>query len=150
MQPSAIHHFVGTQDDVLRAAIDDIAVRLRSGLDDGEMPGAADDALLFRIDLLFGHAVDTPQVNQLIDELVAHSYRDRPTRDALATFYRDATTELGNEFTRRSGDTDPAPGAAAAAAVIGLVHAAGTFRHLGLDDLAAAAHRLARTLAVSD
>ena len=55
------------------------------------------------IDAAFGAVIDRPKVNRLVDELVAYSYRDDGTRDALAEFYRSATDQLATELQRAWG-----------------------------------------------
>lgn len=148
VRPPAVHHFVGTQTEVLRAAIERIGHRLTAEVipdDDSNIDPAA--RALATIDAAFGAAIDAPTVNRFVDELVAHSYRDRDTRDALAEFYRGATDELAGELRRSWGTAFSAEARTAAAEVVALAHAAGTFRHLGLTEQADAAHRRARRLA---
>lgn len=148
VRPSAVHHFVGTQEAVLRAAIDHIALRLQTSLtdlDDGTGDPLGD--LISMVDLVFDRAVDQPVVNQLVDELVAHSYRDAATGEALAAFYRRVTDALTEQLEHAWPAADAAEARAASAEIVALAHSAGSFRHLGLDELATAAHRRARTLA---
>jgi AcrR family transcriptional regulator len=148
VRPSAVHHFVGTQHAVLRAAIDHIALRLQTSLTDlGDASSDPRDDIVSMVDLVFGRAVDQPVVNQLVDELVAHSYRDAATGEALATFYRGVTDAVTEQLRHARPGADATDARAASAEIIALAHSAGTFRHLGLDELAAAAHRRARSLA---
>ncbi len=99
------------------------------------------------VDLVFGRAVDQPVVNQLVDELVAHSYHDVATGEALAAFYRGVTDTLTEQLEHAWPGAHAAEARAASAEIIALAHSAGTFRHLGLDELATAAHLRARRLA---
>ena len=98
----------------------------------------------------FVAAIDQPTVNRFVDELVAHSYRDEGTRDALATVYRGATEQLAVELRHAWGPGLSAEARAAANEIVTLAHAAGTFRHLGLTEQATAAHRRARELALGE
>jgi AcrR family transcriptional regulator len=151
VRPSALHHFMGTQDEVLRAAIDHIAQLLTTSLIEPDGPQRNPRAVLAAtVDLAFGHAVDRPEVNQLLDELVAHSYRDSATAETLAAFYRGVTDDLAEQVRQAWPSARPADARITAAEIIALVHSAGTFRHLGLDELAVAAHRRARILAERD
>ncbi len=148
VRPPAIHHFVGTQAEVLRATIERIGQRLAAEVipdDDSHNDPAV--RLLATIDAAFGAVVDQPTVNRLVDELVAHSYRDDSTRNALAEFYRSATHQLAAEIERAWGPGAATEARAAAAEIVTLAHAAGTFRHLGLSEQADAAHHRARQLA---
>ena len=147
IRPPAIHHFVGTQSEVLRATIERIGRRLTTELIvDDPTVGDPLDRLLATIDAAFGATVDQPTLNRLVDELVAHSYRDDATRDALAGIYRTATDHLAAEVERAWGPGSSADARVAAAEIVTLAHAAGTFRHLGLREQADAAHRRARQL----
>nr|XP_061811370.1 HTH-type transcriptional regulator BetI-like [Nerophis lumbriciformis] len=151
VRPPAIHHFVGTQAEVLRASIERIGHQLMaaiipSGMTDADPSTRATAA----INTAFGTAVDQPTVNRLVDELVAHSYRDKATRAALAAFYRDATDQLAIELGLVWGPSSPDEARQAAAEITALAHAAGTFRHLGLTEQAQAAHRRAQQLALGD
>jgi AcrR family transcriptional regulator len=149
VRPPAIHHFVGTQAEVLRAAIERIGHRLTADVipDDGAPADPAARALA-TIDAAFGAVIDEPTVNRFVDELVAHSYRDDGTRDALAEVYRVATDQLAIELQHAWGPAFSVETRAAAAEIVALAHAAGTFRHLGLSEQAEAAHRRARQLVV--
>ncbi len=147
VRPPAIHHFVGTQDEVLRSAVERIGDRLLSEVIADDDPNADPSArALATIDAAFGAAVDQPTVNRFVDELVAHSYRDDTTREALALVYRRATDQLAIELQRAWGPSSSAEARAAAAEIVTLAHAAGTFRHLGLTEQAHAAHDRARRL----
>lgn len=150
VRPPAIHHFVGTQDEVLRATIERIGRRLTTELVvDALTVGDPLDRALATIDAAFGAVVDQPTLNRLVDELVAHSYRDDATRDALAEIYRTATDHLAAEIERAWGPGSSSDARVAAAAIVTLAHAAGTFRHLGLQEQADAAHDRARQLVSS-
>ncbi len=148
VRPPAIHHFVGTQAEVLRAAIERIGRLLTAEVipEDGAPSDPAARALA-TVDAAFGAAVDQPTVNRVVDELVAHSYRDDTTRNALAEVYRDATDQLADVLERAFGAASWSEARSAAAEIVVLAHAAGTFRHLGLTEQATAAHRRARQLA---
>lgn len=147
VRPPAVHHFVGTQSEVLRATIERIGHRLATELivDDAAV-GDPLDRVLATIDAAFGAAVDQPTLNRLVDELVAHSYRDDVARDALAGIYRTATNHLAAEVERAWGADSSADARAAAAEIVTLAHAAGTFRHLGLREQADAARDRAQQL----
>lgn len=148
VRPPAIHHFVGTQAEVLQAAIERIGHRLTAEVI-ADADSHADPAAraLATIDAAFGAVIDQPTVNRFVDELVAHSYRDNSTRDALSEFYRHATDQLAIELQRAWDPAFSAEARTAAAEIVTLAHAAGTFRHLGLTEQADVAHRRARQLA---
>lgn len=147
VRPPAVHHFIGTQSEVLRATIERIGHRLTTELiiDDPNVDEPIERALA-TIDAAFGAVVDQPSLNRLVDELVAHSYRDEDTRHSLAQIYNTATHHFTVEINRAWGGVSSADARAAAAEIVALAHAAGTFRHLGLDEQAEAAHRRARQL----
>ena len=150
VRPPAIHHFVGTQAEVLRAAIERIGHRLTAEVipDDDSHADPVTRALA-TVDAAFGTMVDQPSVNRFVDELVAHSYRDNETRDALAEFYRGATDQITLELERAWEPAFSAEARTAAAEIVSLAHAAGTFRHLGLTEQSDAAHERARQLALN-
>lgn len=150
VRPPAVHHFVGTQSEVLRSTIERIGRRLTTELivDDPRV-GDPLDRVLATIDAAFGAAVDQPTLNRLVDELVAHSYRDDGTRNALAEIYRTATDHLAAEVERAWGPGSSTDARLASAEIVTLAHAAGTFRHLGLREQADAAHERAHQLVSS-
>lgn len=151
VQPPAIHHFVGTQAEVLRATVERIGHRLMAELIPSDVQHTDPSTrAVAAIDAAFGAAVDQPTVNRLVDELVAHSYRDEGTRDALAAFYRYATDQLAVELGHAWGPSFPDEARSAANEITALAHAAGTFRHLGLAEQAHAAHRRAQHLATAN
>lgn len=150
VQPPAIHHFVGTQAEVLRAAIERIGHRLTAEvIPDDDASDEPTAQALATVDAAFGAVVDQPTFNRLVDELVAHSYRDDATRDALAEMYRGATDELTTLLERAWGSESAVDARSAAAETVALAHAAGTFRHLGLIEQADAAHGRARDIVSS-
>ena len=151
VQPPAIHHFVGTQPEVLRAAIERIGDRLASEvIPDEAVESDPSERALATIDAAFGTAVDEPTLNRFVDELVAHSYRDAETRDALAQLYRAFTDQLAELVAHAWGSAAPTETRRAAGEIVALAHAAGTFRHLGLAAQADAAHRRARELVLEE
>ncbi len=147
VRPPAVHHFVGTQDEVLRAAIERIGDRLIAEvIPDQDSPHDPAARAVVAVDAAFGSVIDQPTMNRLVDELVAHSYRDDGARDALAELYRRATHQLSTELQQAWGPEASAEARAAAAEIVTLAHAAGTFRHLGLTEQADVAHHRARQL----
>jgi AcrR family transcriptional regulator len=133
MQPSAVHHFAGTKDEVIKAAvgraITQVTVHTVESLAD--LPPA--ERIATQLDVLFGESLAAPEINQLIDELVADSYHTSSTREVLAGMYRTFQELLEEALADTYPDADPTDREVAAHLVLALAHASPTFAWLGFD-----------------
>lgn len=150
VSPSAIHHFVGTQDEVIAAAVARALEQVTAITVDAFVDRPVAGRLDAQLDVLFADPLAAPQVTQLVDELIAHSYRDAGTRDAISALYR-RFQDLLEESVDAAHPQAPAPDRAAVAhALLALAHATATFHVLGFDpDHAAKARRAADVLVAS-
>ncbi|MGI9612780.1 MAG: TetR/AcrR family transcriptional regulator [Acidimicrobiales bacterium] len=148
--PPLVHHFIGTQEEVLAATVETIVAHIEQDFI-AAAPGDIDptDALVRSVDVAFGSEIDAPEVNQLVDELVAYSYRSDRVVEQLRALYDGLADELSDLVAKAHPASTPEACSQTAAQIVALAHSAGTFRHLGLTDLATAAHGHARGLAAA-
>jgi AcrR family transcriptional regulator len=150
VSPSAVHHFVGTQDEVMTAAVAKALDRVMAIT----VGAFADLPLSLRLqaqlEVLFADEIAAPEVTQLVDDLIAHSYRDDRTRAAVAALYlrfqQTLDESIDAAFPRAPADDR----AVVAHALLALAHSTATFQSLGFDpDQAAKARGAAELLVAS-
>jgi len=147
--PSAVHHFVGTQDQVVRSGIEHAAAWVRTELAE-RVTGATPEARLrSALDALFGGGFVAVELNQLIDELVAHAYRDPATREAMRQLYAGFHDLLEQLVTDAQPATPPDRRREVAGSLLALAHASATFEWLGIDPQAMRRQRRAAELLVA-
>jgi AcrR family transcriptional regulator len=153
--PSAIHHFVGTQDEVIRAALARALRQVTDATIDTLVNVPADNRLERHLEALFGPHVAAPEVNQLIDELIAHSYRDERIRDELGSLYRKFAELLDHAVDSQYPDSPRAMRRAVSYSLLALAHSSPTLAWLDFDPehlvkIRTAADLLLGGLAVAD
>lgn len=133
MQPSAVHHFAGTKDEVVKAAVEraitQVTVLTVESL--AELPPS--ERITTQLDVLFSESLAAPEINQLVDELVADSYHTPSTRDVLAGMYRTFQGLLEEALADAYPDAVRKDREVAAHLVLALAHASPTFAWLGFD-----------------
>lgn len=134
MAPSAVHHFAGTQAQVVQSGVDQAAAQVGEELAArvvGDTPEARLEAAL---DALFGGGFVASELNQLVDELVAHAYRSTGTRDALRELYAGFQGYLERLLEEAHPTTPPEARHQTALSLLVLAHASATFQWLGIDE----------------
>jgi AcrR family transcriptional regulator len=143
VQPSVIRHYVGNRDDVIAAAVDRALANVQDAVN-GPVEGLSPrERLEVQLGLLFGGPLDAPAINHLVDQLVAHSYLDPPTRTALRDLYRRFQQLLLDAL---DGVFPEAPAEArrqTATGLLALAHAGATFAWLDVDEHSAEDGRVA-------
>jgi AcrR family transcriptional regulator len=133
VSPSAVHHFVGTQDEVMAAAVARALGRVTSITVDAFAELPVTQRLDAQLNVLFTDSLAAPQVTQLVDELVAQSYRDPATRAAVSALYL-RFQQLLTESVDAAYPHAPQPTREMVAhALLALAHATATFHALGFD-----------------
>jgi AcrR family transcriptional regulator len=130
MRPSHVRHYLGTHADMMRAAVERALWNVEQAVVES-LP--VRQRLSSQLDLIFGGGVDRAEINQLVDELIAASYRDEHLRPLVAAMYRRFAQTL------RDSLADAYPGAQAsqrrrvAHGLLALAHAQATFHALGFE-----------------
>jgi len=151
MATSIIRHYLGDKDAVIRAAVERSLHNVRTALTEATAGAPPEQRLAIELDVMFDRRLAVPEINQIIDELIAASYFDEFTLDQLRDLYRRLQRGL------RVSVVAAYPGAAAQEidvvvhGLLALGHAGATFGWLGFDrahyrKLRAAADALVATL----
>jgi AcrR family transcriptional regulator len=133
MRPSHVRHYLGDRDSMIDTAVRRAVSRVEMMMDEAVAGLDSEQRLDALLDAMFDARLAAPNVNQLIDELIAASYRNAEIQQLVQAMYKrfgkiiDAT--LAGAF----------PGATkserkpVAHALLALAHASATFEWLKLD-----------------
>lgn len=151
VQPSIIRHYVGNRDDFVRAAVERALANVHTAVIKPVEILPPTERLEAQLDLLFGGPLNAPDINQLVDQLVADSYLDERTRSALHELYRDFQQLLLDTLVDVYPNGAPEARRQAASGLLALAHAGATFAWLDFDpqgpaDIRAAALTLIEAL----
>lgn len=130
---SIIRHYLGDKKAVIQAAVDRSLANVAATFDDAMDAAPPEMKLSVALDAAFDPRMAVPEINQLVDQLIAYSYFDEFTRGRLAEFYRELQTRI------REGLMAAYPRAASRQvdvvvhSLLALGHAGATFAALGFD-----------------
>jgi AcrR family transcriptional regulator len=144
MAPSIIRHYLGNKDAVIAAAVERALRNVRAVVVDAVAELPPRDRLAAQLDVLFDPALAVPEINQLIDELVAASYVDPTTHARMRELYEQFTGLMEEGVDGAYPFAPPQARATVAHGVLALAHAAATFHWL---DFAPANYARARAAA---
>jgi AcrR family transcriptional regulator len=133
-QPSKVHHYLGTRDEMISASIERALSNVEELVVDALNSTTAQDRLNAQLEILFSPSFLDPRINQLIDHLIAASYLDVTVRDGVSKMYRRFLQILLESFALAHPDVDEVQRRVAAHAILALAHATPTFEWLGVDD----------------
>ena len=149
-QPSKVHHYLGSREEMIAAAIDratnsveEIVVNALSSLE----PHHRLDA---QIEILFGADLLEPHINQLIDQLIAATYIDEVIRVNVSRMYQRFFEILIDSFELAVPNLPVEDRHQAAHTILALAHATPTFEWLSLDSKNIHDGRLAAEKIVAD
>jgi TetR/AcrR family transcriptional repressor of bet genes len=149
-QPSKVHHYLGSREEMIAAAIDratnsveEIVVNALSSLE----PHHRLDA---QIEILFGADLLEPHINQLIDQLIAATYIDEAIRVNVGRMYQRFFEILIDSFELAVQNLPVEDRHQAAHTILALAHATPTFEWLSLDSKNIHDGRLAAEKIVAD
>ncbi len=132
-QPSLVHHYLGTREQVLDAAVRRTLHRVEDLVLTALRDVSEEDGLGAQLDVLFGPALDDPLIEQMIDHLVVASYRDPEVRDGLTSMYHRFGDIIEASLGAARPDMSHAVRRATSHAVVALAHASPTLAWLRLD-----------------
>jgi hypothetical protein len=116
-------------DAAVAGAIEDIETMVVHALQDTP----PETRLAKQLDILFGGQTATPEINQLIDQLIAASYLDESIRFSVQRMYT-RFGEILNTTLRQTHPNAPARSRKQTAhAILALAHAAPTFKWLAFE-----------------
>lgn len=146
-QPSKVHHYLGSRSEMLSAAVERAVRRVEALVVDAMTSTPPDQRLAAQLDVLFGTDLTTPEVNQLIDHLVAASYLDEAIHRAVKTMYKSFLDILVDSIDAAYPTADASRRRSTAVAILALAHASPTIASLGIDpDTMQHNHEAARAL----
>jgi AcrR family transcriptional regulator len=146
-QPSKVHHYLGSRNEMLAAAVERAIHRVETLVVDAMTSTPPDQRLAAQLEVLFGPSLTAPQVNQLVDHLVAASYLDDDIHQAVRSMYQRFLAILTESIEATYPMADPEHRRRTALAILALAHATPTIASLGIDpDTMQLNHETARTL----
>jgi AcrR family transcriptional regulator len=147
-----IRHYLGDKQAVIRAAVERSLRNVRDAMLEATEGAPPDKRLAVQLDVIFDRRLAVPEINQIVDELVAASYFDPFTLAQLRVLYRQLQAGLRAALEQAFPVADPRQVDIAAHGLLALGHAGATFGWLDFDTdhyrkLRAAADALVATLA---
>jgi len=130
---SLVHHYLGNRAEIMEAAVQRATANVERAISESLVAEAPGDRFRHHLDVLFGESFATPQVNQLVDELIAASYRSPALRDSVRRMYEHFLVET------RSGLRAAFPSASdlalqrAAYGIVALAHSVPSLESVGVD-----------------
>lgn len=132
-QPSKVHHYLGSRDEMLAAAVERALANVEALVVEALRSTPPTDRLAAQLEVLFSPSLAAPEVNQLIDHLVAASYLDPSIRAAVQAMYQRFTEILLESITDAYPHADPAQRRRTAHNILTLAHATPTLEWLAVD-----------------
>lgn len=132
VQTSLVHHYMGSRDDLLAAALDRVLGRVEELVVHALVDVEPSHRLDAQLDVLFGPALDDPGIEQIVEQLISASYADDRLRHRLAALYGTFERILAESIRAAHPGADEASVGSTAHAVLALAHASPTFAFLGL------------------
>jgi AcrR family transcriptional regulator len=146
-QPSKVHHYLGSRSEMLTAAVARAVRRVEELVVDAMTNTPSHQRLEAQLDVLFGADLTAPEVNQLIDHLVAASYLDEAIHSAVSAMYERFLAILVDSIDAAHPTADASRRRSTAVAILALAHASPTIDSLGIDpDTMQHNHEAARAL----
>jgi AcrR family transcriptional regulator len=151
MATSIIRHYLGDKNAVIRAAVERSLDNVRAALTEATAGAPPEKRLAIELDVMFDRRFAVPEINQIVDELVAASYFDEFTLDQLTGLYRRLQRGLRVSVAAAYPDAPAHQIDVVVHGLLALGHAGATFGWLGFDrahyrKLRAAADALVATL----
>ena len=126
---SLIHHYLGTRDEMLRAAasrtIANVDRIVREGMEEGPGDGRSD--LERSLDVLFGPSLQDRSIAVVIDELTGAAVRDEYVRELVAGMYSAFVTDFERALAEVFPDAPADRRRTVAHAIVALADSAGRF-----------------------
>jgi AcrR family transcriptional regulator len=132
-QPSKVHHYLGSRSEMLAAAVERAVSRVEALVVDAMTSTPPDERLATQLGVLFGPSLTSPEVNQLIDHLVAASYLDADIHRAVKSMYQRFLAILTESIDATYPGADAEHRRRVAVAILALAHATPTIASLGVD-----------------
>ncbi len=133
VQPSLVHHYLGTRDEMMAAAVQRALERVEVIVFDALTKAPKTDPVGAQLKVLFGGKLNAPEINQFIDQLIGASYLDPQIRDAVKAMYARFASILRDSINAEYPGASKTERAIVASAVLALAHASATFTSLGFD-----------------
>jgi AcrR family transcriptional regulator len=146
-QPSKVHHYLGSRSEMITAAVERALHRVEALVVDAMVNTPIHQRLEAQLDVLFSAALTAPEVNQLIDHLIAASYLDETIHDAVRAMYERFLAILVDSIDASYPQAAASLRRSTAMAILALAHASPTIDYLGVGtDTMRHSHEAARAL----
>lgn len=132
-QPSKVHHYLGTREEMIAASIERALLSVEELVVDALHATSNENRLDEQLEILFSPSFLDPRINQLIDHLVAASYLDPSIREGVSKMYHRFFEILLESFALAHPNVDETQRRVAAHAVLALAHATPTLEWLKVD-----------------
>ncbi|MFV1991850.1 MAG: TetR/AcrR family transcriptional regulator, partial [Acidimicrobiales bacterium] len=151
IRPSHVHHYLGSRQEMLEAAVERALANVETLVIDALESTPLEQRLSAQLDIIFSREIAAPEVNQLIDQLLAASYHHPTIRTAMKAMYLRFADVIQRSVAAAYPRADPEKSREVAHAILELAHASASFAWLGfepnnLDYSRAAAQELLRRL----
>jgi AcrR family transcriptional regulator len=133
MATSIIRHYLGDKNAVIKAAVERSLANMLAAFDEAMDAAPPEKKISVALDVAFDAQLAVPEVNQLIDELVAHSYFDEFTRERLRDLYRELQEQIREALVTAYPEAKQAQVEVVVQALLALGHAGQTFAWIGFD-----------------
>jgi AcrR family transcriptional regulator len=133
MATSIIRHYLGDKDAVIQAAVDRALDAVLAGFARALESVPPEDRLAATLDAMFAPRLAAPEINQVVDELIAHSYFHEFTRGRLAGIYREMQRRIDDGLRHAYPDAAEEQIGTVAHGLLALGHSGATFTWLRFD-----------------
>jgi AcrR family transcriptional regulator len=132
-QPSKVHHYLGSRDEMIFAAIERALASVEEIVLEALQNTEPHNRLDVQLEILFGTTLLEPRINQLVDHLVAASYLDSDIRNGVGRMYQRFLEILSESIELAIPNISLSDCHQAAHTILALAHATPTFEWLDLE-----------------
>ncbi len=133
IRPSHVHHYLGSRQQMLEAAVERALSNVERLVVDALESTPSEQRLAAQLDIIFSQQVAAPEVNQLIDQLVAASYFDPAIRSAVSAMYARFSEVLKESLAATYPGASGELRAEVAHGILALAHASAAFGWLNFE-----------------
>jgi AcrR family transcriptional regulator len=133
MRPSHVRHYLGDREDMIDAAARRAVARVEAMMASAVAVADPTDRLDALLDAAFNSQLAMPEVNQLIDELIAASYLDPAIRTLVTGMYRGFAAIIDDTLAGAFPHATKPQRRPVTHALLALAHSSATFEWLDID-----------------
>ena len=148
--PSHVHHYLGSREQALSAAVDRAIDRIEQLLAQAARAAPSDGELDAQLDALFSPAVDDPGIELMLEHLVVATHHDAHVRTRMTAVYQHFVATLTASLADAAPQVPVERRAEVATAILALADAAPSMVRLAAHPSARAHLRSAAAVLVAD